>query len=114
MEPFFSHLISAIPPRLPIDRIQCANPFNPSMGFVLRIPTPQSPHYLLTFGAKFAILFKTADKTNSLCFNFSFTAVSDSMAFTFNCMGMVCVYCDRGISPQDKMPVQYCKYILIK
>ncbi|CAH8516925.1 unnamed protein product [Schistosoma rodhaini] len=46
MEPFFSHLISAIPPRLPIDRIQCANPFNPSMGFVLRIPTPQSPHYL--------------------------------------------------------------------
>ncbi|CAI2726889.1 unnamed protein product [Schistosoma spindalis] len=46
MEPFFSHLSSAIPPRLPIDRIQCANPFNPSMGFVLRIPTPQSPHYL--------------------------------------------------------------------
>ncbi|CAH8478512.1 unnamed protein product [Schistosoma turkestanicum] len=46
MEPFFSHLRTSIPPHLPIDRIQCANPFNPSMGFLLRIPTPQSPHYL--------------------------------------------------------------------
>nr|CAH8842324.1 unnamed protein product [Trichobilharzia regenti] len=46
MEPFFSHLYSTTPPHLPTDRIQCANPFNPSMGFVLRIPTSQSPHYL--------------------------------------------------------------------
>ncbi|CAH8498830.1 unnamed protein product [Heterobilharzia americana] len=46
MEPFFSHLFSTTPPHLPIDQIQCANPFNPTVGFVLRIPTPQSPHYL--------------------------------------------------------------------
>uniref|UniRef100_A0A094ZI14 Uncharacterized protein n=1 Tax=Schistosoma haematobium TaxID=6185 RepID=A0A094ZI14_SCHHA len=64
MEPFFSHLSSTIPPRLPIDRIQCANPFNPSM---------------LTFGAKFTILFKTVDKVDSVCLNFCFIVVSDSM-----------------------------------
>ncbi|VDP18824.1 unnamed protein product [Schistosoma margrebowiei] len=85
MEPFFSYLSSAVPPRLPIDRIQCANPFNPSMGFVLRIPTPQSPHYLLTFGAKFTILFKTIDKVDSVCFNFSFIVVSDSMPLLIVC-----------------------------